>query len=224
MYDLHGTDAGILGAIIGGAASLFGGGMADKRRRQEAVRGREFSAAEAGKQRMFQERMRSTAWQASVRDMEAAGLNPALAYSQGPAASPGGAMGSSGIARQEDVVTPAVSSAMQMKRMSADLRAIHAGVDKTKAETEVLRGRPGRVLEPIVDRGVKVAEGTMRLAESVLSAKNRSILQYEIGSSARSIRDAISKTIGAIRRQMVSGPIQRRGTPRIGPNVTRRRR
>ncbi len=108
----------VVGAGIAGVASLLGGGQAQKAARKESARNR-----------AFQERMRNTQWQASIKDMEAAGINPALAYSQGPAASPSGST-----AGQEDMVTPAVSSAMQARRLGAELQVIQANASKVRNE------------------------------------------------------------------------------------------
>ena len=75
----------------------------------------------AREQMAFQERMSSTSYQRAVRDMRAAGINPMLAYMQGGASSPGGAM-----ARIDDVVAPAVSSALQARRLNQELRNMRA--------------------------------------------------------------------------------------------------
>lgn len=62
------------GAVIGGLGGLSSAFMA---------------SAESKKARKWAERMSSTAWQRGIKDMRLAGVNPALAYSQGGASTPG---------------------------------------------------------------------------------------------------------------------------------------
>ena len=95
--------AGIATALGG----IITGAMANRSRRRESARNRD-----------FQERMRNTQWQAAVTDMEKAGINPALAYSQGGAASPGGSM-----AAQENVGA-GVSSALQNTLLKKQMKLL----------------------------------------------------------------------------------------------------
>ena len=111
---------GVVQSALLAGGSLLGGISANRARRREAR-----------KNRQFQERMRNTEWQAAVADMEAAGINPAVAYSQGGAATPSGNM-----AAQEDVVTPAVSTGLQARQMKKQLGLLDAQTEATKAQRD----------------------------------------------------------------------------------------
>lgn len=84
--------------------------------------------------------MSNTAWQRGVADMKAAGLNPMLAVSQGPASSPQGT-------KMQIHNPPGVSSNAQLQT-AAQTELIQATADKERATAENLRG---------VDRDVKTA-------------------------------------------------------------------
>ncbi len=113
-------------ALIAGGAALAGGYFRNRGERRAAQKTRQFQSKEAAGQRRFQERMRNTEWQAGIADMEKAGVNPALAYSQGPASAPMGAAGSGSKADIEDILGGAVSSAMQAKKLGAELKIMAA--------------------------------------------------------------------------------------------------
>lgn len=83
------------GAALGGIGSIYGAekaasGQRDTNRQNLKIAREQmdFQEAQANTARDYQERMSNTAYQRSMDDMEKAGLNPILAYSQGGASTP----------------------------------------------------------------------------------------------------------------------------------------
>lgn len=114
---------GPLGGQLGGAiGSAFGASSANSANRAAAQR-----------QMDFQRDMRDTSYQAAVKDIQAAGLNPAMMYASGGsgAAVPSGAMSTS-----QNIFPPElVNSAMTAAQINQQNKAIEAQVRNTDADT-----------------------------------------------------------------------------------------
>lgn len=130
-----------------GAGALNAGASAVSNRRQ-----RDWATEEAKKNRQFQERMSSTAYQRSVNDMRAAGLNPLAVYGSGGgggASTPSGSV-ASGVSEMDlsgatEGIYRGISTALERKRLQKDIEIAEAqkeslkeSADKTKTEKELL--------------------------------------------------------------------------------------
>lgn len=115
---------GPIGAGISALASLGGsvGTSVINANAQAETNEKNFQIAR--EQMAFQDRMRSTSYQTAVKDMRAAGLNPALAYQQGGAATPSGASANMIAPQIEDFVNKGLSSALELRRLKKEVKAV----------------------------------------------------------------------------------------------------
>lgn len=124
----------VAGPLIGGAFGLLGG-----ERRNLAA------ASAADRQMEFQKEMFKHRYQYQMADMRKAGLNPILAYSQGPPSAPTGASYD-----PVNVAEPlakgidsAVTSGLAAFRLNTEVKKLQAEVDKAEADAEKARAEAG---------------------------------------------------------------------------------
>jgi hypothetical protein len=124
-----------LGGLAGGVLGFIGQQQTNQKNWDIAQAANAASAEQAQRQMDFQERMRSTQYQTAIEDMKKAGLNPMLAYSQGGAGTPSGAMGQVSTAKVGNVIGSALAGAQAMSSTAADVDLKRATTTNTSAQT-----------------------------------------------------------------------------------------
>ncbi len=145
---------GQMGAAVGGGIlSLIGGERRNRAQRQMAR-----------EQMRFQERMSSTAFQRQAKDLQKAGLNRILGLSGSGASSPAGAM-----AAIQDVITPAVSTALAVKLQRQQIKNLQA--------VEQVEIAKRQIMAPATEAGQQIGSWLRTIRQADWSAMGRQLLQ-----------------------------------------------
>lgn len=130
---------GVLGGALGGTSLLGLGAGALSTGLDVYQMGRQ--SDEATFQRNWEQWMSGTAYQRSVADMKAAGLNPLLATMWGGASTPSGAM-----APVPSIENP-VSSGMDVANKMKQLNLIDEQIQQTKSQSNLIDQQAGKAFE-----------------------------------------------------------------------------
>lgn len=151
------------GSMIAGGLNYAGASGSNKANRRLADKQMRFQRESTREQMEFQRDMSNTAYQRAMQDMEQAGLNPILAYSQGGAAVPGGASAAGASIAQQNELGPAVSSALDARRMYAELDNLKAQNAQIKSQAEL-----NDALKRVAEMETQVKANTAKSLESQL--------------------------------------------------------
>lgn len=125
----------VVGSFFGPWGTAIGAGLDGMMEQDNAE---DFSRGSAQAQMQFQERMSNTAWQRGVTDMKNAGVNPMLAFSQGPASSPMGASAPyPGNVGAQSVSAAASAQSAQVAQQQADTAEMVGSATVRKIAQEI---------------------------------------------------------------------------------------
>lgn len=171
----------LIGTAVGAGLNYYGAREANKANRKMAREQMAFQQASNREQMAFQERMSNTAYQRSMQDMKAAGLNPILAFNQGGASSPSGSSSSGAMASQQNELADVVASAIDMKRARAEVSNLLEQNKQIKSQTDLNKMLTAQAQA----QGTKATSDTVRSWVDTVGGKVKDILPWILYLASR---------------------------------------
>lgn len=182
---MFGIDDAILGAAVGGVTGLASTWWTNEKAAERQSDAQGFSAQQY-----------ATRYQTQVKDLQAAGLNPMLAYAQSPGSSPTGV--AAPVQNPADSMTKLTGALLQAVINSAQTANIQADTDNKKASLDLIDAQVGATKSSAAqaDAQTRVLDATVdKIAQEI---NNLEVEQDRIYAAAIKIKEETDLTVAKI--------------------------